>query len=139
MWLDGAMEATPKTEKWPPTAVMIGAHRYYTVAQGTRVVGTYNICETTLSKYAKAGKTPFGLDLGVVHSQSVDIGGEESQNRKRDHLLIPEDRLRILSAILRYHKLQHQGPYTAEKLANMRRAATRHLQRRGMPNRPLSL
>ena len=126
------MEPIRKTPRGPPIGYEIGPHRYFTVAESTRIIGYDLICEKTLWNYAKAGHDPSsGLDLGVIRYPLLRTGHGPARTAKEYRLLLREDRLLMLRDILKECKTHRSNPSEAT-VAHMRDAAARRL-RSGRP------
>jgi hypothetical protein len=118
------MEPIRKTPRGPPVGYVIDNHRYITVAEGTRIIGTDLICKKTLWNYAKAGHDPAsGVDLGVIRFPLLRTGHQAARSDKEFRYLVREDRVLILRDILRDFRTHRKGSLSDATLADMRDAA----------------
>jgi len=128
MLFSSRMEPIRKTPRGPPVGYVIGAHRYFTVAEAARIVGPDCISEGTMCRYAKAGHDPSsGLDLAVIRYPMLRTSSNKPRSDKEYRFLLREDRLLMLREILQECKM-HRGKPSEATVADMRDAAARHLR-----------
>jgi len=121
------MEPIRKTAHGPPVGYVIDQHRYFTVAEATRVVGPERISEAMMWNYAKAGHDPSsGLDLGVIRYPMLRTSSHKPRSDRQYRFLLREDRLLMLREILQECK-PHRGKPSEATLADMRDAAARRI------------
>lgn len=131
------MEPIRKTAHSPPIGYVIGPHRYFTVAEGARIIGHDLICEATLWNYA-AGKHACGLDLAVIRHPLLRTSPNKPRTNKQFRFLLREDRLQLLRELLQKYRTHRTGLMSDEALANMRDEATRRIHSyRPSPNMKL--
>ncbi len=128
------MQPIRKTAHSPAVGYVIDSHRYFTVAEATRIVGSDRISEGTMWDYAKLGFDPSsGLDLGVIRFPLLRTSPNKPRSDRQYRYLLREDRLLILRDVLQECK-PHRGKPSQATLADMRDAAARRLR----SARPLS-
>ena len=122
------MEPIRKTDDGPPIGYVIGPHRYFTVAEGVRIVGTELTCKATLWNSAKAGyDRSTGIRLGVIRVPLLRTAHGRPESNKQYRFLLREDRLLLLRDVYREYKTG-KGNMSGDILANMRDAAVRRLR-----------
>jgi hypothetical protein len=126
------MEPIRKTAHSPPVGYLIGEHRYFTVAEGARIIGHDLICEASLWRYAQAGHVPFGLDLRVIRQPLLRTSPHKPRSDRQYRFLVREDSLLLLRDVFRECK-DGKGNATDETLANMRDALVRRRPFRPKP------
>jgi hypothetical protein len=104
-------------------------NRYHSVAAGTRLIGKELITERTLWAYAKAGRHPCGLDLGVIKHPLLRTSPSKPRTDKEFRFLLREDRLELLRDLLQEYRTHRRGPMTDSDFAGMREEAARRVRR----------